>query len=343
MSLVFSKPNHSKIVLIISWSIFFSMLGGCQNNSSNSIPTLSDKTCCKGLPVVQLDFRKEVILEALPLLTVAVAASSAAYSESPPPDWEKHVVNRAKIGGGFAASIFITRVDKKSKIIEVSIRGTNNVDDAYSDIKSSQGLAALTGTAFHQGFLEISELIYAEVRSQYSSQIDNGYSLAFYGHSLGGAVASVVAMMFHQNGIPVTAVVTFGAPKFTNSEGARKYQVLNKKTFRVVNCNDPIPYFPPPSIVGWKNNGYTASGTVILLMNYGYFDVSTDVDIERDFAVQLRNEFLNVKNHDGFAAGHRISSYVNLVNSIEVGAPSFYAMFEQDQLCDRNLGKKSTF
>ncbi len=341
MSLVFSNAKHSRKFFIISWSVIFSMVGSCQNHSSNLIPTLSDDTCCVRLPVAQLDYRKGVILESLPLLIVAVTASSAAYSESPPPGWEKHVVNRAKIGGGLAASVFIARVDKENKIIEISIRGTNNVDDAYSDIKSSQGLAVLTGTAFHRGFLEISDLIYTKVRSQYSSQIENGYSLAFYGHSLGGAVASVVAMMFHQKGMPVRAVVTFGAPKFTNSEGARKYQVLNKKTFRVVNCNDPIPYFPPPSIVGWKNNGYAASGTVILLMNDGYFDVSADVDIERDFAVQLRNEFLNVKNHDGLAAGHRISSYVNLVSSIEVGAPSFYTMFEQDQVCDRNLGKQS--
>jgi hypothetical protein len=169
-----------------------------------------------------------------------------------------------------------------------------------------------------------------------------------YGHSLGGAVAAVVSMYLYQQGSNVDLVVTFGAPRFTTNEGARKYQVLNLRTYRIVRCDDVVPFLPPPNFFGWKTGGYEANGNVLLLLKPPYFDYSMGIDIERDFVYQLRTELTNNQNKEILAFGHRMPNYYSLVYEIspqyvafEGGkelVPVSYTLKSQNQLCPPQLG-----
>src|SRR6476659_7246593 len=95
--------------------------------------------------------------------------------------------------------------------------------------------------------------------------------------------ASIVSMYLHQTGSHVGLVVTFGGPRFTTNEGARKYQVLNQATYRVVRCDDAIAFLPPPNFFGWTNDSYQGNGNILLLLRPPNFDYSQGIDIERDF------------------------------------------------------------
>jgi hypothetical protein len=122
-----------------------------------------------------------------------------------------------------------------------------------------------------------------------------------------------MSMYLHQSGSKVTAVVTFGAPRFTTNEGARKYQVLNQVTHRIVRCDDAVPFMPPPNFFGWSNESYQANGSIFLLLKPPYFDYSVGIDIERDFTYQLR---LDLENRDAtkmLAYGHRMNNYFSLL------------------------------
>jgi hypothetical protein len=67
------------------------------------------------------------------------------------------------------------------------------------------------------------------------------------GHSLGGALAKLMAIWIAQNFPLVTIehVYTYGEPRWTNFEGAVLYdKLLGGRTWRVVDKLDPVPMIP---------------------------------------------------------------------------------------------------
>ena len=69
-----------------------------------------------------------------------------------------------------------------------------------------------------------------------------GYSVQLTGHSLGGAVAVAVALLFRSRGCAVEKVVTFGAPKLGPMETREAADQLD--VLRVVQKDDIIPLLP---------------------------------------------------------------------------------------------------
>jgi pimeloyl-ACP methyl ester carboxylesterase len=59
---------------------------------------------------------------------------------------------------------------------------------------------------------------YSECRDAIAPLLQQGYSVQLTGHSLGGAVAVAVALLYNAAGKDVTKVVTFGAPKLGPKE-----------------------------------------------------------------------------------------------------------------------------
>jgi hypothetical protein len=298
------------------------------------------------LPPLQAQFRSKELAKVQLYLIEAAEASAKSYEDNPGQNWTVTKIPRPSIGSGETSTIFISRADDTKKVIEVAVRGTSNIDDAYQDIQTEKIMDQETGTAFHQGFQTIAKIVYKSIREKYGKKIDSGYMLRLYGHSLGGAVASIVSMYFHQHGATVEFVGTFGAPRFTNNEGARKFQLLNQVTYRIVRCDDAIPFMPPPSLNGWSNDNYEANGNVVLLMQLPHFDYSERVDIERDFSYQLRIELENVRTRKGMANGHRMSKYLDLTTRLlysPTQLPMFYTQSKQLDLCTGNLEEMRDF
>ena len=91
----------------------------------------------------------------------------------------------------------------------------------------------------HRGY----RVIARECRDAIAPHVQPGYSVQITGHSLGGAVAVAVGLLYTAAGVDVTKVVTFGAPKLgpkeTRDAAEKKLAVL-----RVVQKDDIIPLLP---------------------------------------------------------------------------------------------------
>lgn len=70
-----------------------------------------------------------------------------------------------------------------------------------------------------------------------------GLPLFITGHSRGGAIATLAAKALKKEGIPPTAVYTFGAPRVGNSAFANNYGI--DQHYRVENDLDIVPQLPP--------------------------------------------------------------------------------------------------
>ncbi len=329
-----------RLAIILVIIITSSNCKGSEPKQSQTPPLLDSSY--SGLPKTQRIFRSSQLKKVNHYLTEALYASINAYREEPLYEWSKTSLNRPSIGSKETSTVYISRVDHDKKLIEIAVRGTANIDDAYIDIQTSKELDNETGTSFHHGFKLIAKNVYKSIIEKFGYEIDQGYMIRLYGHSLGGAVASIVSMYLHEAGATIEFVGTFGAPRFTNNEGARKYQLLNIVTYRVVRCDDAIPFMPPPKINGWSNDNYEANGNVILLMQLPYFDYSERMDIERDFSYQLRLEFENIASRKKMANGHRIENYGKLLNGLfnSEQLPKFYTLAEQSTLCNGNIESK---
>ncbi|WP_434648351.1 lipase family protein [Pseudomonas sp. D1-2] len=228
------------VALLTAMLILLASLSGCKNfgTRDKNTPKLLNPTY-SGLPPPQQQFRSKELAKVNDYLLTALIASDLAYSDESLEGWTRTVLPRPSIGSKETSTVYISRSDDKNKTIDIAIRGTANIDDAYVDIQTSKKLDDNTGTSFHSGFKLIAGFVYKSVKEQYGEKIDQGYMIRLYGHSLGGAVASIVSMYLHEAGATIEFVGTFGAPRFTNNEGARRYQILNIVTYRVVRCDMP--------------------------------------------------------------------------------------------------------
>ena len=76
----------------------------------------------------------------------------------------------------------------------------------------------------HQGFAQAAESLYLAIRPH----LNKNYKITTTGHSLGGAVALILAMYLDKDHYLLDKVVTFGQPKVTNVTGAQHYRHLKR-------------------------------------------------------------------------------------------------------------------
>ena len=79
-----------------------------------------------------------------------------------------------------------------------------------------------------------------------NAQAASGASdVAFTGHSLGAAQATIAAQRWHDQGGTVASVTTFGSPRVGSPEWVSTYDAaLGEKTVAVVNQDDLVPHLP---------------------------------------------------------------------------------------------------
>ena len=122
----------------------------------------------------------------------------------------------------------------------VVVRGTKNYKNAFVDGRIKIIKEPRLGMYIHGGFLRSAQ----EIHEKIIPHIDRKQEIRFTGHSLGGAVALILAAFFHQEaeGYNVGRTITFGQPMITDRNGVKrlnKYDIL-----RVVNHWDPVAILP---------------------------------------------------------------------------------------------------
>ena len=139
---------------------------------------------------------------------------------------------------GYGVSYFVlTNTAQKKHIIIV--RGTSNIENVMVDAAFKLLPDDHIGIKLHQGFAVSANYLYDRIKPK----LNRDYVIDTTGHSLGGAVALILAMHLDADRYAVGKVITFGQPKVTTIAGSKRYAHLD--VTRVVMEKDPVPLTPP--------------------------------------------------------------------------------------------------
>ncbi len=191
-----------------------------------------------------------------------------------------------------------------SKTQIISIRGTANIENAMVNISVKLRPDADIGVPLHSGFAYAAKLVFTELKPL----LKPGYKIRLTGHSLGGAVALILAMYIDQNQFDVDRAVTFGQPKVTNIPGAEKVQHLD--IIRVVTPHDLVPLMPlfDPLDINNIDIFWHAGKEVILLEESSYAILEGSSSMLR--ATKFTQKPLSQENLND----HQMSVYLNLID-----------------------------
>jgi hypothetical protein len=145
---------------------------------------------------------------------------------------------------------FITHSDK---IVLISIRGTQELlADASRDADARQVPYEEGEGQAHRGFYRGFQAAKPFVERYLNAFYTGEQTLVVCGHSLGGAIALLVAEWLRRKPTkPKVVLYTFGAPRAGDAAFVRAAQPLNHH--RIVNHNDPVPALPLPWMdAEWK-------------------------------------------------------------------------------------------
>jgi len=162
-------------------------------------------------------------------------------------------------------------ISHHDELILVSVRGTSEIAaDAWLDADANQVPFEQGDGKVHNGFYRAAKVVYAFVVN-YMEKFYSGQKLVICGHSLGGAVALLLAEMLRRNKRyqPDIVLYTYGAPRAADSTFIDAAKPLNHH--RIVFHNDPVPSVPST----WMNTPsnrvpmYATHGAVLALHPVG--------------------------------------------------------------------------
>ena len=135
-------------------------------------------------------------------------------------------------------------------VIVVAFRGTeiDRKRDWLSDGDCVLTRAGVWGLV-HRGFARALDCVWPTVTQLVSDYRDNGQTIWYTGHSLGGALAVLAAARSMMNGQNVWGVYTFGQPRVGDVDFVNGFeQLAGNRLFRFVNNNDIVPRVPPRAL-----------------------------------------------------------------------------------------------
>ncbi len=200
---------------------------------------------------------------------------------------------------------FLLATNESSKTQLIAIRGTSSVENAMVNISLKLRADPATGVYLHEGFAHSAAQVYAELKPL----LKPGYKINLTGHSLGGAVALILAMFIDADQLNVNQVVTFGQPKVTNIPGADKIGHLN--VLRIVDPDDLVPLVPLFDPLDLKNvDVYWHVGKEVVLLE------DTRYAILEGVSSMLRaTKFTQKPLTEGNVRNHQMSAYLILIEA----------------------------
>jgi triacylglycerol lipase len=150
--------------------------------------------------------------------------------------------------------------DDKARTQIITVRGTANDVNFSEDLSLRVREDRKVDIPVHSGFDLAARAIYDDVRPH----LKNGYKTYVTGHSLGGAVAAILAIYMIEDGAAVERVVTFGQPRFTTTDGAKRLSFM--PLTRIVDENDIIPMVPPSTLFDPRFGPYDQVGPEVILL-----------------------------------------------------------------------------
>ncbi|MGK0499410.1 MAG: hypothetical protein ACJAYG_001047 [Oceanicoccus sp.] len=198
---------------------------------------------------------------------------------------------------------FFILTNHASKTQVIAIRGTSNIENALIDLSLKLIFDEKAELHLHHGFSLAAKNIYATLEPY----LKRNYVINTTGHSLGGAVAFVLAAYLDKDDYQVGSVITFGQPKVTNFAGAVALKHLDIK--RVVLPHDLVPLVPPFDLLDIQNiDIYWHAGEELILLENKQYTVAVGVDAMLR-ATKFTQRMLSEEN----IYNHQISDYLKAV------------------------------
>lgn len=200
---------------------------------------------------------------------------------------------------------FFLLTNNTSKIQTIAVRGTSNIENALIDLSLKLTLDKKVGLRLHEGFSLVAKKAYTALKPH----LNPDYVINTTGHSLGGAVAFVLATYLDKDQYQVGSVITFGQPKVTNFEGAVALKHLDIK--RIVLPRDLVPLVPPFDPLDIQNiDIYWHAGRELILLEDKQYTIIGGVEAMLR-ATKFTQNLLNEEN----LVHHQMSLYLKAVKS----------------------------
>jgi hypothetical protein len=187
--------------------------------------------------------------------------SYAAYCADDVHNWTCYWCKQAK-----PLTVVKTFFDKKTDTfafightatsIVIAFRGTRHagIRAWINNLKVSkkEPFPEIPGAEVHTGFLAAYKSVKTDMMNTIKSLSTKFSNIILTGHSLGGALASILALDLHLNGYRNIEISTFGEPRIGNEVFADYFAKVITKCHRVVKNKDIVVRLPP-SLLKFKH------------------------------------------------------------------------------------------
>jgi hypothetical protein len=166
---------------------------------------------------------------------------------------------RASILAKLAGRAYLSEAELKATEKTLKMQRSKGTEptkfsDILADLKTIPGRHPRAGRV-HQGFKEYTDLVFDEIITHVKKVRKKNENVFVVGHSLGGAMAVLVAEGLSHAGIPIKELRTFGQPRVGNAKFRRHLEGCDIGRYvRYVNNNDIVTSVPP-SIFGFTHGG----------------------------------------------------------------------------------------
>jgi triacylglycerol lipase len=200
---------------------------------------------------------------------------------------------------------FFLATSEQTKTQIISVRGTSNIENAMVDISLKLTIDQNTGIRLHQGFAYAAKQVYTKLKPL----IKAGYKIQVTGHSLGGAVALILAIYLDADQIDIEQVVTFGQPKVTNISGAKKIRHIN--IIRIVTAVDLVPLVPLFDPLDIRNlDVYWHAGMELILLDDNQYAILQGLD-----SMLRATKFTQTPLTEDNLKHHHMSLYLEMIET----------------------------
>lgn len=205
--------------------------------------------------------------------------------------------------------LYFLERDEQARVQTIAVRGTvsgKNFAEDF-DVHLEDDLAA--GIPVHAGFDNVAEAMYADLKPY----LRKDHAVRVTGHSLGGAIAALLAIYLVKDGYQLEKVVTFGQPRFTTATGVGALGYL--PMLRVVDEYDLVPLIPPALFGRGKHGPYEHVGPEVILLEGPHY-----VYLESHNANRLAlGEFWRVTDFAN-VDDHKMANYLERIGPKTKGA-----------------------
>jgi triacylglycerol lipase len=287
-------------------------------------------TGCAGISTATLDrLGSEVVHADVNFNDIYTYAerSNTAYQDKRAIKTKYPLTVRIHSPDGTQVRYFLER-DDKTHTQFITVRGTHGNKNLAEDLDITVREDRKADIPVHAGFDSDARAIYNDVKPHLKS----GYKTYVTGHSLGGAVAAILAIYLIEDGVQVERVVTFGQPRFTTTDGVKRLGFL--PLMRIVDENDIVPMVAPSTYTDPKFGPYDQVGPEVILLEGPDFVFLPSHDAARiDLGEFWRSlTFANLQDHEMPNYLRRIESKFTGAREVPYTQRERYVVASADQL-----------